>query len=64
MASKESRFMKRNVLRLLRRYDISYFKEEDCIEYFIVDKGTTVQISYAIVLSLNRNSREIHIFHT
>jgi hypothetical protein len=61
MASKESRFMKRNVLRLLRRYDISYFKEEDCIEYFIAVKGTTVQISYAIVLCLDRNSREIHV---
>jgi hypothetical protein len=61
MTSKESRFMRRNVPRLLHRYDISYFKEENCVEYFIANKATTTQISYAIVLSLNENAREIHV---
>jgi len=61
MACEESRFMKRNVPRLTDRYDISYYKEENCIEYFIADKGTTVPISYMIVLSLDTNSREIHV---
>jgi hypothetical protein len=61
MACEESQFMKRNVPRLLDRFDISYFKEENCIEYFIVDKDTELQISFMIVLSLDTNSREIHV---
>jgi len=61
MACEESQFMKTNVPRLLDRFDISYFKEENCIEYFILDKGTEVQISFMIVLSLDTNSKEIHV---
>ena len=61
MACEESEFMKRNVPRLLDRFDISYFKEANCIEYFITDKGTAVEISFMIVLSLDTISREIHV---
>jgi len=61
MACEESQFMKRNLPRLLDRFDISYFREENCVEYFIADKGTEEQISYMIVLSLDTNSREIHV---
>lgn len=61
MASCMSRFMKKNVPRLLNRYRISYFQEDDCIEYFITDKASEEQISYALVLSLNRTSKEIHV---
>ncbi|NVM20196.1 MAG: hypothetical protein HWN68_00260 [Desulfobacterales bacterium] len=61
MASIESNFMKKNVPRLLSRYELSYYKEDDCIEYFITDKDSKEQISYAIVISLNRNSKEIHV---
>jgi len=56
-----SRFIKKNVPRLLNRYRISYFQEDDCIEYFITDKDSEEQISYALVLSLDRRSREIHV---
>jgi hypothetical protein len=56
-----SPFVHRNVPRLLRRYDLSYQIEGDCVEYFILDKASATQISYAIVFSLNRVSREIHV---
>lgn len=61
MASIESHFAKENVTRLLSRYELAYYKEDKCIEYFITDKTTNEQISYAIVFSLNRNSRELHV---
>ena len=61
MACEQSQFMKEHVPRLLERYNIFYFKEDTCIEYFIVDKGTEAQISLIIVLSLDTNSREIHV---
>jgi hypothetical protein len=61
MECEESEFMKRNVPRLLDRFDISYFKEENCIEYFITDKGTEAEISFMIVLSLDTISKEIHV---
>jgi hypothetical protein len=53
--------MKEHVPRLLERYDISYFKEDNCVEYFIIDKGTEAEVSLMIVLSLNTNSSEIHV---
>ena len=46
---------------LLNRYDISYCKEGDCIEYFITDKQTHEQISYSLLLSLNRFSKQINV---
>jgi hypothetical protein len=61
MASVESTFIKKNVRRLLERFDLSYYREGDCIEYFIVDHENQKQISYAIVLSVNRRSHEIHV---
>ena len=61
LASIESPFMKHNIPRLLDRYDLSYYKEDDCVEYFITEKGTAEQMSYAIVFSLNRHSKEIHV---
>ena len=61
MASIESDFAKKNVARLLSRYDLSYYKEDKCIAYFITDKTTNEEISYAIVFSLNRDSKELHV---
>ncbi|MBW1739658.1 MAG: hypothetical protein JRJ42_00840 [Deltaproteobacteria bacterium] len=61
MASQESNFVKKNIPRLLRRYKLSYYKENDCIEYFITDNGTKEQISYAIIFSLNRHSKQINV---
>lgn len=53
--------MKENVSRLLSRYELRYYQECDCIEYFITNKETGEEISYSIVLSLNTHSKEIHI---
>ena len=61
MASIESQFMMKNVPRLLSRYKISYYREDTCVEYFISEKGKGEAISYALVLSLNRSSRQIHV---
>ena len=61
MDSIESHFAEENVARLLSRYEFAYYKEDKCIEYFITDKTTSEQISYAIVFSLNRNSRDLHV---
>ena len=61
MAETESRFIKENVLRLLSRYQLFYCQEDRCVEYFIVDRKTEKQISYAIVFSLNTCSKQIHV---
>jgi len=56
-----SKFMQEKLPVFLRRYEISYCKEDDCIEYFIRDKITHEQISYALVLSLNRFAKQINV---
>jgi hypothetical protein len=56
-----SKFIQEKLPVLLRRYEISYCKEADCIEYFITDKKTHEQISYALVLSLNKFSKQINV---
>ena len=61
MASIESDFAKKNVARLLSRYKLAYYKEDKCIEYIITDKTTHEQVSYAIVFSLNRDSKDLHV---
>ena len=61
MGSIESHFARQNVARLLSRYEFAYYKEDKCIEYFITDKTTNEQISYAIVFSLNRDSKDLHV---
>jgi hypothetical protein len=53
--------MKENVSRLLSRYELRYYQECDCIEYFITNKKTAEEISYSIVVSLNIHSNEIHV---
>ena len=61
ISSPLSKFMQEKLPMLLRRYEISYCKEADCIEYFITDKKTHEQISYALVLSLNRFAKQINV---
>ena len=61
MGSIESHFAKENVARLLSRYEFAYYKEDRCIEYFITDKTTNEEISYSIVFSLNRDSKDLHV---
>jgi hypothetical protein len=53
--------MKENVARLLSRYQLFYYREDQCVEYFILDRRTKKQISYAIVFSLNTRSKQIHV---
>ncbi len=59
--SAESDFMKKNIPLLLSRYALSYHMEGDCVEYFITDKTTHEDISRALVLSLNRCSKQINV---
>ena len=61
MASVESLFMKKYVPRLLKRYSLSFYREDNCIEYFLTDKSSEEQVSLALVLSLDTNSKEIHV---
>lgn len=61
MASSESNFTKEKILLLLNRYALSYYKEDICVEYFIADKNTGEQISYAVTFSLNTYSKRIHV---
>jgi len=61
MASSESIFAKDKILLLLNRYALSYYKEDNCVEYFVADKNTGEQISYAVTFSLNPYSKRIHV---
>ena len=56
-----SNFIRTKILLLLNRYELSYYKENNCVEYFVTDKETGEQISYAIVFSLNTYSKRIHV---
>ncbi len=61
MTCPESNFAKEKILLLLNRYALSYYKEDNCVEYFITDKDTGEQISYAVIFSLNTYSKRIHV---
>lgn len=61
MTSSESNFAKEKIALPLSRYELHYYKEDDCIEYFIVDKATNRQISRAVILSLDRTSKRINV---
>lgn len=61
MAFPVSNFVKDKILLLLDRYTLSYYKEGNCIEYFITDKDTKEEISYVIVFSLNNYSKQINV---
>jgi len=59
MICPESEFLKENILVLLGRYDLFFCKGKDCIEYFVVDKHTHEQISYDVILCLDRPARRL-----
>ncbi len=61
MTSPESNFAKEKILLLLNRYALSYYREDNCVEYFITDKDTGEEISYAVVFSLDNYSKRIHV---
>ncbi len=57
----QSRFMVEKLPLLLSRFSLSYYLENNCINYFITDKATAKQISYSLVYSLNTFSNQIHV---
>jgi len=54
-----SEFLRENIPILLDRYDLSYCKGKDCIEYFVIDKHTHEQISYDVILCLDRPAKRL-----
>jgi hypothetical protein len=61
MTSAALHFAKQKIPILLSRYDLSYYQEDNCIEYFIADKPTKEPISRSIVFSMNRPSVRINV---
>lgn len=61
ITSIKSNFARETISLLLRRYTFFYHKEGNCIEYFVTDKYTREEISYALVLSLNTYSHHINV---
>jgi hypothetical protein len=61
----ESAFMTHQVPLLLQRFEISCCSEGFCSEYFIRDRRSAAEISYALILCLNQFSHRIHVskFH-
>jgi hypothetical protein len=57
----ESFFMKNNIKILLSRYDFSFFREDQCMEYFITDRKYMEDISKALTLSLDLHKKNIHV---
>ena len=50
-----------NVPLFLKRFALSYLKEDACIEYFLNDRSTRETISFALILSCNPVTRNLHV---
>ena len=61
MSCSDSNFAEEKIPLLLSRYELCYHREDNCVEYFIADKATNKQISRAVILSLNRCSKQINV---
>jgi len=61
----ESTFMTHQVPLLLQRFEISCCSEGFCSEYFIRDRRSAEEISYALIFCLNQFAHHIHVskFH-
>ena len=57
----DSLFIKTHIGILLSRYDLSYCREDRCIEYFIRDKKNLEDISKALIISLDLFKKNIHV---
>jgi len=57
----ESLFMRINIGILLNKYDFSFYREDRCIEYFIMDKIKLEDISKALIMSLDLFKKNIHV---
>jgi hypothetical protein len=57
----ESEFMVRNVPRFLDRFDLTYNREDFCIEYFISRHLSIKKFSYALVVSFDKIRNQLHV---
>jgi hypothetical protein len=60
-----SDFIRKNVALFLRRYALSFHRENFCIEYFIKRLGSAETISYSLVFSYRPTAKDLHVskFH-
>ena len=61
----ESPFIRRNLDLLLRRFALTYNREDFCLEYFILRQNSREIISHSLVFSYNPAIRDLHVsrFH-
>lgn len=57
----ESLFMKTYIGILMNRYDLSFHREDRCMEYFIMDRQKLEDVSNALVMSLDLIKKNIHV---
>ena len=57
----ESRFLIMNIPLFFRRFDLSYFKEGACVEYFINRHLSEETISSSLIFSYNRMAKDLHV---
>lgn len=57
----ESIFMHRNIALFLERFDLSYYREDGCIEYFLRSPLSSETISTALIICYNPSSKDLHV---
>jgi hypothetical protein len=60
-AQPESVFMHKNIPLFLKRFSLSYFREDSCIEYFIGKPNSIETISSSLVLSYYLPKKDLHV---
>ena len=55
------RFINENIAILLERFQLSFVREENRIEYFIADKKNSDEISFSLVFCYDIFARQLHI---
>jgi hypothetical protein len=50
-----------NIPLFLRRFSLSYFKEDSCIEYFISKRFSDETISSSLIFSYNAIKKDLHV---
>jgi hypothetical protein len=53
--------MARNVPRFLKRFDLTYNREDCCIEYFICQHMSGITFSYALAVSHDKIRNHLHV---
>ena len=59
--SPESIFMHRHIPLFLARFDLSYYREGACIEYFLRSLLTAETISTALIICYNPSNKDLHV---